>query len=414
VACDFVTMPLSRGKRYLLVLIDCFSRYATVYPTSNMSEETVIACFRDFFATFGFPDAVLSDNGAQFCGFQFKSFLSRFHIKKLSTNAYYPQGNGLCERFNGTFKKSLLAEVTENNFSVHDWCRVVNHCLLDYRTSIHSSTKQRPVDLFFSFNARGYITHTTTNTAYTVNTNIQSQLQNKQQKDKRNTDRIFSVGDQVLVKNVGLSKFRVRGDVCTVIRQIDHHTLEVKRVDTGKVFKCSMARVSPIGSEGLSAGGSNVHSEFNSYSESSKITNNAASMSNTVNDITLNTPNPFLYSEETGQHTNDEGNRGIADARNQERIPQDSILSEAGPRRAMQVAGAENAEIPIAELPEAAVSGPAGEDPPTERGIDGGRSLMQQGAAGAIPRGLLGTHPPPTAPRRSGRLSRPPTFHDDR
>ena len=83
IATDFIgPMPLLGGKRYLLVIIDAFSRFPEVYPVSDMTVGIVISCFKDFFARYGFPDKILSDRGAQFESTEFKQYLERFGIKK--------------------------------------------------------------------------------------------------------------------------------------------------------------------------------------------------------------------------------------------------------------------------------------------------------------------------------------------
>ena len=85
-ACDFVgPLPVSSGCKYLLVIIDCFSRYPFVFPLS------VIKCFRQVFSLVGFPDAILSNQGSQFESAEFPNFLSGFNIRKLRTYAYHPQ-----------------------------------------------------------------------------------------------------------------------------------------------------------------------------------------------------------------------------------------------------------------------------------------------------------------------------------
>ena len=67
VATDFIgPLPDSSGKRYILVIIDCFSRFPEAYPVRDMSVTTVIECFRDYFGRYGFPDSILSDRGTQF------------------------------------------------------------------------------------------------------------------------------------------------------------------------------------------------------------------------------------------------------------------------------------------------------------------------------------------------------------
>ena len=157
-ACDFVgPLPVSSGYKYLLVIIDCFSRYPFVFPLSDMCVSSVIKCFRQVFYLVGFPDAILSDQGSQFESAEFRNFLSGFNIRKLRTNAYHPSGNGICERFNGVFKKCMLSYVTAKGIGMHEWCKSLSHCLFDYRTTPHSSTGHRPTDLFFRFNVKGYL-----------------------------------------------------------------------------------------------------------------------------------------------------------------------------------------------------------------------------------------------------------------
>ena len=57
VATDFIgPLPEDGGRRYILVIIDAFSRFPETYPVRDMSVSTVIECFRDYFARYGFPD----------------------------------------------------------------------------------------------------------------------------------------------------------------------------------------------------------------------------------------------------------------------------------------------------------------------------------------------------------------------
>ena len=64
VATDYVgPLPSDRGYRYMLVIIDAFSRFPEVYPVKDMTVSTLLAAFRDYFARYGFPDALLSDRG---------------------------------------------------------------------------------------------------------------------------------------------------------------------------------------------------------------------------------------------------------------------------------------------------------------------------------------------------------------
>ena len=157
-ACDFVgPLPVSQGCRYLLVIIDMYSRFPFVFPLNDMTGKSAINCFRTVFSFSGFPNFILSDCGSQFESEEFKSFLRKFSIQKLRTNAYHPAGNGLCERFNRTFKQLMLSYITSKSVSNNQLKDSLPHCLLDYRTTHHSATGCRPVDLFYSFNVKGHL-----------------------------------------------------------------------------------------------------------------------------------------------------------------------------------------------------------------------------------------------------------------
>ena len=111
VAVDFVgPLPVSvSNHRYMLVFIDMFSRFAEVYPCTNMSVDIVKEKTADFMARYGLPDAILSNRGTQFESQEYHNYLSQFGVRKLRTTAYHPQGNELCERFNRTLQTQLLA-----------------------------------------------------------------------------------------------------------------------------------------------------------------------------------------------------------------------------------------------------------------------------------------------------------------
>ena len=96
IAADYVgLLPVSVGYRYMLVIVDGFSRFPEVYPVRDLSVPTLINSFRDFFSRYGFPDALITDRGTQFQSREFQEYLSRFHIKKLSTTSYISSSNGI-------------------------------------------------------------------------------------------------------------------------------------------------------------------------------------------------------------------------------------------------------------------------------------------------------------------------------
>ena len=51
----------------------------------------------------------------------------------------------------------MKAYVVHKGLSFNQWSQSVNHCLFDYRTTPHSTTNCRPVDIFLAFKAKGYM-----------------------------------------------------------------------------------------------------------------------------------------------------------------------------------------------------------------------------------------------------------------
>lgn len=144
VSLDIVgPLPTTKaGNRYVLTMIDWFSRYAEAVP---MKEQTAEACARAFVEQLvlrhGAPDRVLTDQGRNFTSEMFKIICQNLGIKKLQTTAYHPQGNGMVERLHRTLVHSLACIVRRDG---RDWDRWIPYTLLAYRSTPHSSTGYTP------------------------------------------------------------------------------------------------------------------------------------------------------------------------------------------------------------------------------------------------------------------------------
>ena len=93
--------PISdRGNRYILVIIDHFTKWVEAYAIPNQEAVTVAFCFESFINTFGYPDIILTDQDRNFESAHIKEMCGRLKIDKRTTSAYHPQCNGQSERFN--------------------------------------------------------------------------------------------------------------------------------------------------------------------------------------------------------------------------------------------------------------------------------------------------------------------------
>ena len=105
---DFVGPKMSiSANKYLLVMVDEYSRFPFAYATKDMTSDTVIECLQHLFSTFGLPASIHSDRGTQFMSSDVRNFLLTLGVAQTRTTPYNPGGNGQCEGTNGTLWKTI-------------------------------------------------------------------------------------------------------------------------------------------------------------------------------------------------------------------------------------------------------------------------------------------------------------------
>ena len=100
-------LPTTGKNKYLLTIVDEYSRFPFAYACADMSAETVIKCLGQLFSIFGMPSLNHSDRGASFMSSTLKEYLSQKNIATSRTTPNNPQGNGQVERYNGTIWKAI-------------------------------------------------------------------------------------------------------------------------------------------------------------------------------------------------------------------------------------------------------------------------------------------------------------------
>ena len=144
--------PSSRGNRYILTLIDHFTKWVEVWPIRNQEATTVARVLVDrVFCIHGMPLQILTDRGANFESDLFSEICSRMSIDKVRTTAYKPSTNGNIERFHATLNAILAKWVSSDQ---RNWDEYLPAVAFAYRTSIHETTGFTPYFLMFGREAR--------------------------------------------------------------------------------------------------------------------------------------------------------------------------------------------------------------------------------------------------------------------
>ena len=129
--------------QYLLVIVDAFSKWLEVVPTSRMTATSTINVLRELFARFGLPKLVVSDNGTQFASEEFAEYLGKNGIRHAFSAPFHANSNGQAERYVRTIKEALKAD-RRGTFAER-----LARSLLAYRRAPNSTTGQSPAELMF-------------------------------------------------------------------------------------------------------------------------------------------------------------------------------------------------------------------------------------------------------------------------
>ena len=107
---DFVTIWLSNGKRYrVLVILDEYTRECLdLYVAKHITSQCVMNRLYNLFITRNVPDHIRSDNGPEFTAERIRDWLSRIGVKTLFIEPGSPWENGYVESFNGKLRDELL------------------------------------------------------------------------------------------------------------------------------------------------------------------------------------------------------------------------------------------------------------------------------------------------------------------
>jgi hypothetical protein len=141
-------LPMSKsGHRYILGIIDYFSKYPMLLPIKNMEAKTIAeAIFNHWICTFGAPDTIHSDRGTCFEAEIFHNLCQLSGIRKTKTAPYYPQSDGLVERLFRTVKDMLFA--TTKTYG-KDWKEVLPIVAMGLRSSVQRTTGISPHEALF-------------------------------------------------------------------------------------------------------------------------------------------------------------------------------------------------------------------------------------------------------------------------
>jgi len=131
----------NNGYRYLLTIIDCFSKYAWAIAIKNKTADEIVNVFQRIFKKRK-PKKLQTDKGKEFINYKLQNLLQKNNIKWFSSNSDLKAS--IVERFNRTLKSKMWKYFTEKGNKI--WIDVIDDLVYNYNNSYHRSIKMTPIE----------------------------------------------------------------------------------------------------------------------------------------------------------------------------------------------------------------------------------------------------------------------------
>ncbi|GJU99345.1 reverse transcriptase domain-containing protein [Tanacetum coccineum] len=144
---DFMgPFPSSRGNKYMLVAVDYLSKWVEAKALSTNDARVVVKILKSLFSRFGTPRTIISDRETHFCNNKFDKVMSKYGVTHHLSTAYHPQTSGQVEVTNRGLKRILERTVGKNRAS---WSDKLDDALWAFRTAYKTPIGCTPYKLVY-------------------------------------------------------------------------------------------------------------------------------------------------------------------------------------------------------------------------------------------------------------------------
>ena len=133
----------NKGYRYLLTIIDIFSKYAWAVPVKRKTGKNVSEAMKSVLVKGRVPKNLHTDRGKEFYNTDFQKLMNTHKIKLYST--YSNLKASICERFNRTLKSAMWKKFSlRGNYK---WLDILPDLLTAYNNRKHRTIGVKPKDV---------------------------------------------------------------------------------------------------------------------------------------------------------------------------------------------------------------------------------------------------------------------------
>ncbi|GJR58479.1 reverse transcriptase domain-containing protein [Tanacetum coccineum] len=252
--------------------IDYLSKWVEAKALPTNDARVVCKFLKSLFARFGTPRAIISDRGTHFCNDQFAKVMAKYGVTHRLSTPYHPQTSGQVEVSNRGIKRILERTIGENRAS---WSDKLDDALWAFRTAyktpigctpyrlVYGKACHLPIELehkaFWALkqtnldlnlagaNRKSQINELNELRDEAYENSLLYKEKTKRLHDSKIKNRVFNVGDQVLLFNSRLKIFSGKlksrwSGPYTIANVFPYGTIELFQKD-GQTFKVNGHRV---------------------------------------------------------------------------------------------------------------------------------------------------------------------------
>ena len=149
--------PLKGGshkKKYLLVMVDKFTKWIEAKPMKTAESGPVIDFIYGVVHRYGVPHRIITNNGSNFIANEVKAWCGKMGIKLDYASVYHPQTNGQVERANGLIMSGIKPRLVRSlRESDKHWVDELNSVLWGLRTTPNRTTRYTPFFMVYGAEA---------------------------------------------------------------------------------------------------------------------------------------------------------------------------------------------------------------------------------------------------------------------
>jgi len=140
-------LPRSQGGcKYILAVLDVFSKYIKLYPLRRATTDTIVKrLVQEYIPTVGLFQKILTDNGTQFTSSKWEKIMTGLKVKILHTTTYHPESNPV-ERANREIGRLLRTYCHRQHTN---WLKWLDNVAYWINHTTHTTTGYTPNFIMF-------------------------------------------------------------------------------------------------------------------------------------------------------------------------------------------------------------------------------------------------------------------------